>query len=366
MGTIPSQLARFDDLRLVASNNLIDEVPPTLCDKSSWMDGLLATGCDALLCTPGTFNEVGRRTASASCETCDYRYGARYFGSTKCGPSEPDKSEFEILEEFFETAGGEVWKDNSGWVSKSVPICNWYGISCTKNADGNDSVSEISLPSNNLVKRVASLVFHLPSLRVLDVSRNAVGMSFHDAGRATSLEELNVSETNIVSVEGLGRARALTKLSMGDISLYGQEIPTEIYRLDGLTHLNLSRNGLMGTLSSQFSALPALVSLELAGNDLAGSIPPSLGSLAKLKMLDLSDNLLYGEIPSSVNNLASLESLNLSSRNRGGVGLSGSLPAFAGLGKIRFLDVSVMCTNMPLRQSCFVSHRFSSSSAQIL
>eukprot|EP00977_Amphora_coffeiformis_P013767 scaffold3676_cov166-Amphora_coffeaeformis.AAC.5 len=261
------------------------------------MDGLLAANCDALLCPPGTYSEVGRRTVSDSCEPCDHRYSALYYGTTYCGPVAPDLSEFEILEEFFDTAGGEAWNDNSGWKSKTVPFCNWFGISCTKNVDGDDSVSEISLPSNNLINRVAPIVFHLPSLRVLDVSGNAVAMSFRDAHRAKNLEELNISNTNIASVKGVGGAKSLIQLSMSNNALYGQEIPTEIYTLNRLTHLNLSRNGFVGSLSTQLSSLPSLVSLDASRNELVGS------------------------------------------RARAGVGLSGTLPAFSGLKKLRDLDL---------------------------
>jgi Leucine-rich repeat (LRR) protein len=337
-GTIPSELSRFDDMRLLASNNVITDVPPSICEKSTWMDGLLASGCDALLCPKGTFSEAGRRTSSSSCEPCDHRGAAIYLGTTRCGPLAPVTSERSVLEEFFDSAKGPLWKDQTGWKS-SAPVCQWFGITCTKNSAGEDSVSEISLPSNGLSGRVGSIIFHLPNLRILDVSGNLVAMTFRDAFKARNLEEVNVSHTGVSSVEGIGGARSLRKLMLSGNIFTGQDLPDEIYSLTKLTHLSVARSGFLGTISEQVSQLSSLLYLDLSYNELGGSIPPSLGSLAKLTSLNLSENHLYGEIPSSLGGLSSLESLYLSGRTRAAVGFSGTLPAFSALRKLRHIDL---------------------------
>lgn len=243
-----------------------------------------------------------------------------------------------MLKEIYETAGGPGWTDNTGWES-DASFCTWFGITCTKNSDGEDAVSEISLPSNNLVNRVSSIVFHLPSLRLLNLSGNAVSMSFSDAVKAQNLEELDVSNTQIVSMKGVGGARSLTQLNLSRNELPGQEIPEEIFSLKSLKSLNLSRCGLVGSVSSTISELSALEELDISRNDLAGTIPDSWNRLAKLKILNLSDNIFFGEIPTSLTTLASLESLGLSVRTRSIVGLSGTLPDFATLSELRYLDL---------------------------
>ena len=304
------------------------------------MDGLVASyECDALLCPKGTYSEIGRRTPQSTCEPCDHRGMAQWYGSVSCGNGLIDvTNEREVLIEFYNTAGGDVWKDNTGWNS-NAPFCQWYGISCTKNSEGEDSVSEVSLPSNNLVNRVASILFHLSNLRVLDVSGNAVGMTLRDINKAKRLEELNISNTNVMSLEGIGRATALRSLIASNNAFFQQEIPDELFSLERLTHLDISRNDFAGTLSPDFSSLKSLIIFDAAYNDLAGTIPDFWRNLSNLKKLDLSENLLYGEIPASVNALANLETLKISTRTRPGVGLGESLPAFSGMKKLRYLDL---------------------------
>ena len=325
-------------MRLLAMNNIIEEIPPSICEKSMWMDGLLGSGCDALLCPVGTYSEAGRRTTSTDCEPCDHRGGALYMGSTFCGPDAPVSSERAVLEEFFDSAEGPLWKNKSGWKS-SAPVCEWFGITCTKNSAGADSVSEIFLPDNGLSGRVGSIVFYLPNLRVLDVSDNLVAMTFRDAFRARNLEELNASNTDVSSLGGIGDALSLKKLVLSSNIFTGQDLPDEIYSLTKLTHLDISRSGFLGTISEQVSRLSSLEYLDLSYNDLAGTIPATLGSLAKLTSLDLSENLLYGEIPSTLSGLASLESLGLSGRTRPTVGFSGTVPAFIGFRQLRNVDL---------------------------
>ena len=49
-GSIRTSIVQLSDLRLLLSGNFIDEVPQEICDSRSWVNGLLASGCDFLLC----------------------------------------------------------------------------------------------------------------------------------------------------------------------------------------------------------------------------------------------------------------------------------------------------------------------------
>jgi Leucine-rich repeat (LRR) protein len=265
---------------------------------------------------------------------------ALYYGSTFCDAIFPEtRSGEDILRDFFKTAGGQGWKDSSGWLSQSTPVCEWFGISCETNADLEEEVTEISLPSNSVSGRVPAIVLHLTSLRVLNVSGNPIDMSFRDASNAISLEQLDIRDTNIISVEGVGGASNLRVLKMSDNAFYGQAIPDEIFSLVQLTHLDVSRNGYAGELSSKVSQLTDLEVLDASRNDIAGTIPDEWENLPKMRQLDLSDNLLYGELPQSFSTLTALESLSISVRTRSVVGLSGQMPSFAALPNLRNIDL---------------------------
>ena len=88
-----------------------------------------------------------------------------------------------------------------------------------------------------------------------------------------------------------------------------------------LTWLDLSNNGLAGSLPDSLSALASLSWLNLGGNQLGGTLPDALGGLTGLVYLDLSVNALSGPIPESLATLSGLTHLSL-----GANALSGSIP----------------------------------------
>ncbi|MDE0080174.1 MAG: hypothetical protein OXO50_21830, partial [Caldilineaceae bacterium] len=66
---------------------------------------------------------------------------------------------------------------------------------------------------------------------------------------------------------------------------------------DRVIKLNLSENGLSGSIPPELGNLTELESLGLADNRLSGEIPPELGNLIYLESLYLNNNELSGEIP---------------------------------------------------------------------
>ena len=83
--------------------------------------------------------------------------------------------------------------------------------------------------------------------------------------------------------------------------------------------LDLSAQGLAGTISPAIGNLTFLRSLNLSFNGLRGVIPPSIGSLRRLQQLDLGVNMLAGVIPTNISRCTSLRVLCIYS-NKGGAG----------------------------------------------
>jgi hypothetical protein len=93
--------------------------------------------------------------------------------------------------------------------------------------------------------------------------------------------------------------------------------------------LELSENGLKGSLPAQLGNLTSLATLNLPGNQLSGVLPETLGNLTLLQELSLGANRFSGQIPGSFANLRRLRALSLENNSLSGpvpLGLA-SLPA---------------------------------------
>ncbi|CAI7870322.1 unnamed protein product [Closterium sp. NIES-53] len=105
-----------------------------------------------------------------------------------------------------------------------------------------------------------------------------------------------------------------------------------------LTHLDLSRNKLKGSLPAFCRGKQRLASLLLSSNAFSGplsSLLPSSSCASSLLSLNVSTNQLSGSLPSSLSRFTALHSW-LAARNR----MSGSIPAgLASLTALQELDV---------------------------
>nr|GEW74749.1 receptor kinase-like protein Xa21 [Tanacetum cinerariifolium] len=89
-----------------------------------------------------------------------------------------------------------------------------------------------------------------------------------------------------------------------------------------VTELDLSSQGLVGTLSPSVGNLSFLRFFSLSSNTFEGVIPPEIGHLSRLRFLHLANNSLQGEIPSSISNCTDMRELSL-----GGNKITGKLPS---------------------------------------
>lgn len=76
-------------------------------------------------------------------------------------------------------------------------------------------------------------------------------------------------------------------------------IPATLGYMTYLQVLNLGHNGLTGTIPESFSYLKSIGALDLSNNHLTGPIPGVLGTLNFLADFDVSNNNLSGPIPTS-------------------------------------------------------------------
>uniref|UniRef100_A0A7S4JWZ6 L domain-like protein n=1 Tax=Odontella aurita TaxID=265563 RepID=A0A7S4JWZ6_9STRA len=78
-----------------------------------------------------------------------------------------------------------------------------------------------------------------------------------------------------------------------------------------VARLELSQNGLAGSLPSEIQALPLMTQLLLNNNQMTGKLPSSIGTLVQLQSLSLEDNRFTGTIPSEMSNMTSLRKLTI-------------------------------------------------------
>ena len=97
-----------------------------------------------------------------------------------------------------------------------------------------------------------------------------------------------------------------------------------------VTRLDLSHEGLNGTIPSGLGSLEMLTHINLRSNDLTGSVPASLGNLGSLTYLNLHSNDLSGGIP-DLRRITGLEELYLANNHDEtveGSGLTGAIPTW--------------------------------------
>jgi len=302
-GSVPESLVKFSSMFVELEDNMISGLPQALCEQSDWMNeevGLVAGGCDAILCSPGSWSTLGRASldSGVSCEPCE---GSQYYGETTCESSgDTVTREAEILNELYRATGGRYWKNNANWTKPGTPICYRHGVYCAGSTDMNSHVSEIRLEHSGMRGTVPTSIYELPSIRRLALSFNPIDMSFQGISQATSLEVLLLSATNVRSFEGIEHAPArLLEFHGAKNDIEGQ-FPTEFFRLSSLRSLFLNENRLTGEIPGGITQMSDLVVLSLYQNKLTGRLPSEIGLLPKLQEIHLQENRLFGILPSEI------------------------------------------------------------------
>jgi Leucine-rich repeat (LRR) protein len=158
--------------------------------------------------------------------------------------------------------------------------------------------------------------------------------------------ELDLSGNGLVGTipSSLGDLTQLNRLLLERNDLSGN-IPPGLGMLTKLNVLTLGLNQLTGSIPAALGNLPNLSWLVLSHNKLSGSIPPELGKMASLQNLRLSSNNLSGNIPQELFGLSNLLDLDLSNND-----ITGTIPAgIAGLTKLTnlVLDDNQLTGDLP-------------------
>ena len=111
-------------------------VPETLCSNPQINGGRVPQyDCDVAICPLGTYSQLGFASESdgGECIKCPEGETNQYLGSRVCRTF----TQRDFLFMFFDAMGGVDWSEDKkrGWQDKTVPECEWTGVSCDE--DGN-------------------------------------------------------------------------------------------------------------------------------------------------------------------------------------------------------------------------------------
>ena len=157
------------------------------------------------------------------------------------------------------------WHNQVNWLTNKG-FCSWHGVECgMKNSafDGNDHVTSLVLPENQLRGTLPSELVALEKLVMLDLTGN----------------------------------------------LLTSTLPTQLPIMAQLNFLHLGKNKLHGTIPGNYGQFASLREMDLGHNELEGSIPLGLYAMKGLRKLGLEYNKFEGPITNEVNGLEKISKL---------------------------------------------------------
>jgi len=138
---------------------------------------------------------------------------------------------------------------------------------------------------------------------------NGVSCSTQSPLRATALN-LSFQGLSGSIPPCIGNLSSIASLDLSSNAFRGS-IPIELGRLSQIIYLNLSINSLDGHIPAELSSCSNLAVLGLWNNSLQGQIPLSITQCVHLQQIVLNNNKLQGSIPSMFGLLTKLETLDL-------------------------------------------------------
>ena len=103
----------------------------------------------------------------------------------------------------------------------------------------------------------------------------------------------------------------LVDLDLASNNLSGP-LPKELYRITGLSTLQLEDCAFSGTISTLIGRLVDLRELKIANNNFSGTIPTEISNLRSMEDFAVQGNNLYGSVPDAFcAGLYSLQSIDI-------------------------------------------------------
>ncbi|MBQ0740356.1 hypothetical protein J9332_39365, partial [Aquimarina celericrescens] len=91
--------------------------------------------------------------------------------------------------DFYTITNGAGWTNNTNWLSTTVPVCDWYGVTVV-----NGKVTALSLPKNNITGKIPTSISQLVNLTTLRLNDNKLSGGIPSTlGKVVSLEHLYLS-----------------------------------------------------------------------------------------------------------------------------------------------------------------------------
>jgi hypothetical protein len=69
---------------------------------------------------------------------------------------ELNSTEYEILENFYDSTGGDDWANNTNWLQSNTSLASWFGVEGTKEG----KVKAISMNANSLTGTLCSFALN--------------------------------------------------------------------------------------------------------------------------------------------------------------------------------------------------------------